>query len=266
MIRNQLFRILYWVTSIFFALFAMFLVILPNRKPMMGWIRLYTAMMVFWMRIIAGIKVTVQGRENIPDGPSIIAAKHQSWGDGIVMFSQFFDLAFVTGDHLEKLPLLGKILRKMGAIIVDNCGGAYARKKLVDTELAKARSDNRRILIYPEGHLSKVGYHHRYRKGVFHMYKNYNCPVVPVATNLGLRWPENTWNLTKGEAVIEFLPPIAPGMEKEAFMEKLQDQIETRSISLLPEGYPETSILIESEVSGKQSNEKPNLSQQNSPA
>ncbi len=245
MIRNQLFRLLYWLTSGFFAILSMPLVFLPTRKPMMFWIRCYTSTMVFWMRFVAGITITVRGRENVPEGPSIIAAKHQSWGDGIVMFSQFFDLAFVTGDHLEKLPLLGTILRKMGAIIVDNCGGAYARAKLVDTELAKAKKDNRRILIYPEGHLSKVGHHHRYRKGVFHMYDAYQCPAVPVATNLGLRWPESTWNLTPGEAIIEFLEPIEPGLEKEPFMEKLEAVIEKRSIELLPDGYADVSKLIE---------------------
>ena len=64
------------------------------------------------------------------------------------------------------------------------------RARLVDQELKKAQSQNRRILIYPEGHLSPVGQQHRYRKGVFHMYDAYGCAAVPVATNLGLRWPE----------------------------------------------------------------------------
>ncbi len=232
--RDFLFKIAYWVTSIFFAILAMPLAILPNRKPMMLWILGYTRLMCFWMKTIIGIKIIVKGREKVPDGPCIIAAKHQSWGDGIIMFSQFYDLAFVTGDHLEKMPLLGTILRKMGAIVVDNCGGAYARAKLVDTQMVKARDDGRRILIYPEGHLSKVGQQHRYRKGVYHMYEAYQRPAIPVATNLGLRWPSGSWKFSAGEAVIEFLDPIEPGLDKEAFMERLEHVIEKRSIELLP--------------------------------
>ncbi len=238
LMRNILFQIAYWLTSIFFGLGAIPFLLIPSRRPLMIWILGYTRMMCFWMRWIAGVKITVRGKHRLPDGPCIIAAKHQSWGDGFVMFSQFYDLAFVTGDHLEKFPVVGGILRKMGAIVVDNCGGAYARARLVDRELKKAQSSGRRILIYPEGHLSPVGQRYRYRKGVYHMYEKYGCAAVPVATNLGLRWPQQSWRLTPGEAVIEFLDPIEPGLDKETFMARLEDEIEARSIELLGEERP----------------------------
>ena len=237
--RNILFRIAYLSTSIFFALTAAPLILIPSRRPIMLWILAYTRTMQFWMRRIAGVSVKVVGRERLPDGPCIIAAKHQSWGDGIVMFSQFYDLAFVTGDHLEKFPLLGGILRKMGAIVVDNCGGAYARARLVDDELKKAAAENRRILIYPEGHLAPVGERYRYKKGVFHMYSAYQCPAVPVATNLGRFWPQQDWRLSPGEAVIEFLDPIEPGLDKETFMRLLEERIERRSLELIGRAAPE---------------------------
>ena len=232
--RSFLFMIAYYATSAFFAITALPLLLLPSRQPLMGWIRLYTKSMCFWMEKIAGINLSVTGKEHLPEGPCIIAAKHQSWGDGFLMFSQFHDLAFVTGDHLEKFPLLGGILRKMGSIVVDNCGGVRARETLTSESMVKAREEGRRILIYPEGHLSPVGEKHRYRKGVYHMYREYNCPVVPVATNLGVRWPQQSMKLIPGPAAIEFLPPIQPGMEKNAFMHHLEDVIETRSLEMLP--------------------------------
>ncbi len=231
--RSIFFQAAYWATSVFFAITAIPLLLVPSRKPTVAWIRLYTQVMTFWMRTIAGVRIVVRGRERLPEGPCIIAAKHQSWGDGFAMMSTLPDLAFVTGDHLEKFPLLGGILRKMGAIIVDNCGGAYARARLVDVELKKAQTENRRILIYPEGHLAPVGERYRYRRGVFHMYAAYGCPAVPVATNLGLYWPQQSWRLTPGEAVIEFLDPIPPGLEKEDFMARLEAVIEQRSLDLL---------------------------------
>ncbi len=237
-LRNNIFRLAYWTTSIFFGLLAAPLLLIPSRKPVMAWILTYTRVMCFWLRWIAGIKISVYGKEKLPDGSCIIAAKHQSWGDGIVMFSQMHDLAFVTGDHLEKFPLLGGILRKMGAIVVNNCGGAYARARLVDKDLNKAKAENRRILIYPEGHLSPVGQQHRYKKGVYHIYAAYGCAVTPVATNLGLRWPQQSWRLTPGEAVIEFLDPIEPGLDKKTLMSRLEASIEQRSIELLGDECP----------------------------
>ena len=233
MIRGFFFRVLYWITSIFFAVTAMPLIAVPSRRPVGLWINLYTKVIRFWLHWVGGVKVEIRGREHLPAGPCVIAAKHQSWGDGIVLFSELDDLAFVTGDHLERLPLLGAILRKLGAIIVDNCGGALARARVVDTELSKARADNRRILIYPEGNLAPVGRRYRYRKGVFHMYAAYDRPAAPVATNLGQYWPQQSWRLKPGVAIVEFLEPIAPGLAKDAFMTLLEDRIETRSLALM---------------------------------
>ena len=238
-IRSLLFQAAYWVTSTLYVLGALPLLAIPSRKPLMTWIQLYTRTMCLWMRVLAGIRIRVVGKEKVPDGPCIIAAKHQSWGDGFLIFSQFHDLAFVTGDHLENFPLVGGLLRKMGAIVVDNCGGAYARARLVDNELKNAQAQNRRILIYPEGNLAPVGQQYRYKKGVYHMYEAYGCAAVPVATNLGLRWPQQSWRLTPGEAVIEFLDPIEPGLDKETFMSRLEAMVEARSIELLGEEKPE---------------------------
>lgn len=147
--RTFLFQAAYWITSIFFGLMALPLLLIPGRKILMGWLFIYTKVMTFWMRVIAGIQIKIIGRDHVPAAPCIIAAKHQSWGDGFTMFSQFYDLTFVVGDHLEKLPLVGHILRKMGTIIVDNNGGYYARSKLVSEQLKK-NTNMRRVLIYPE--------------------------------------------------------------------------------------------------------------------
>lgn len=231
--RNILFQAAYWATSAFFALTSVPLLLIPSRRPTVAWIRLYARTMTFFMRTIAGVRIAVRGRERLPEGPCIIAAKHQSWGDGFAMMAALPDVAFVTGDHLEKFPLLGGILRKLGAIVVDNCGGAYARARLVDVELKRAQEENRRILIYPEGHLAPVGERYRYRRGVYHMYAAYGRPAVPVATNLGLYWPQQSWRLTPGEAVIEFLDPIPPGLEKEEFMARLEAAVEKRSLELV---------------------------------
>lgn len=233
MIRSLAFQAVYWILSIVFAVTALPLLALPGRRAMTAWIGLYARMMRLAMAAIAGVRVEIRGREHVPHGPCIIAAKHQSWGDGFVHLSAFGDLAFVTGDHLEKFPLVGGILRKLGAIIVDNCGGAVARARLVDDEMQAAAGEGRRILIFPEGHLAPVGRRFRYKRGVYHMYAAYKAPCVPAATNLGLFWPQQSTRLVPGKAVVEFLPAIPPGLEKEAFMARLERAVEEKSLALL---------------------------------
>ncbi len=245
MLRSLAFRGAYFATSTFFVLASAPLLLLPGRGPIMAWLSLYTRTITFLMGAVAGVRVEVRGKERLPEGPCVIAAKHQSWGDGIVMFAHMRDLAFVTGDHLEKYPLVGGVLRKVGAIIVDNCGGAYARARLVDRDLQKALKEKRRVLIYPEGHLSPAGRRHRYRRGVYHMYAAYGCAAAPVATNLGLFWPQQAWRLKPGRAVVEFLPPIEPGLGKEEFMARLEHAIETRTNELIAAERADVPIIDE---------------------
>ena len=258
--RSLAFQALYYAASAFFVLTALPLLALPRRalaasrsgadsphrrtvrwpnrdasRVLTGWIRCYTRLMVWLMRRVGGIGVRIEGRERLPDAPFIVAAKHQSWGDGFCVHAAIPDLAFVTGDHLMRYPLLGPVLRGLGAIVVRSCGGAAERGRLLAAELQAARAARRPILIYPEGHLSPVGTQHRYRKGVYHLYEAYGVPVVPVATDLGVRWPQQQVALRPGPCSVEFLDPIEPGLGKDEFMARLEEAIEGRSLGLLRE-------------------------------
>ena len=246
MLRSFAFAAAYYILSVVYALAAAFAALAPGRGPLTATLRLYTQRMLWAMQWIAGIKVDVKGKQRMPPGGFIVAAKHHSWGDGFVMFAHVPNLAFVTGDHLERIPLLRGILRKFGAIVVDNCGGPEARRALAE-RAAAAHADGRRILIYPEGNLAKPGERFRYRTGVFYMYRDFGLPVVPVATNLGLFWPQADFLKHPGRATVEFLEPIPTGLSRGEFLERLQTVIETRTQELIAEATGEPvrpSILV----------------------
>jgi 1-acyl-sn-glycerol-3-phosphate acyltransferase len=232
--RSLAFAVAYWTLSISHGLTAAFAALIPGRNATAAVIRAYVRRMVQAMRLFAGIRIEVRGRERLPTGAFIIASKHQSWGDGFATYDQFDDLAFVTGDHLEKFPLLGTVLRKLGAIVVNNCGGREARESLKQRG-ADAHREGRRILIYPEGNLAKVGEKFRYRSGVWHMYRDFDMPVVPLASNLGLFWPQEEYRKRPGTATLEFLDPIPTGLGKEEFIVRLEEAVENRTAELIAE-------------------------------
>ena len=245
-IRSLAFEAAYWTLSVFYALIAAFAALIPGRGPLSAVLRFYTRRMLWALHWIGGIKIDVKGKQRLPAGAFIIAAKHHSWGDGFVMFAHVDNLAFVAGDHLERIPLLSGILRKFGAIMVDNCGGPEARRALAE-KAAAANADGRRILIYPEGNLARAGEHFRYRTGVFHMYRDFDLPVVPVATNLGLFWRQTEFEKHAGRATVEFLDPIPPGLDRHDFIGRLQETIETRTQQLIAEATGEPvrpSVLV----------------------
>ena len=248
MIRGILFTIAYYLLSVIYVFVSLPFLMIPGRSATTTIIRSYTRAMNYALHWIGGIKKEVRGREHLPEGPFIIAAKHQSWGDGYMIYPEVKNLAFVTGDHLEKFPLVGGILKKLGAIVIDTCGGGTRKAASLAEGMAIAKAEGRRVLIYPEGHLAPVGSHFRYKSGVWHMAEAMDVPVVPVATNLGCFWQQQETAKTPGTAVIEFLKPIQPGLKKDQFLLELTNSIEDRTAQLVAEAQkqekPERAILI----------------------
>lgn len=235
--RSLIFNI-YWIFATFvYALSCLILSIFPGNRLMHQAAQYYGEAIVWGLREFAAIPIRFIGKDNIPEGLVIIAAKHQSYGDGFALFSHIDNVSFVGGAHIGKIPVIGHIVRKLDAVLVDSGGGDAARANLKNMA-DNVRTQGRPLFIYPEGHLSPAGAHHRYRKGVYFLYRDFNCPVVPTATNLGQRWNQNDWTKHAGPATIEFLEPIQPGLEKDEFMAALQERIETRSIDLLDRENP----------------------------
>ncbi len=235
MIRGLLFTGVYYALSFIYVLASLPFLALPGRGPVTAIIRSYTRAINMALHLIGGIKKEVRGRENLPEGAFILAPKHASWGDGFMIYPEVKNLAFVTGDHLERFPLIGGILRKLGAIVIDTCGGGERKAASLADGMARARDEGRRVLIYPEGHLAPVGHHFRYKPGVWHMQKAMDVPIVPVATNLNCFWQQEEMLKKPGTAVIEFLEPIPAGLPKEEAMARLTEAVEQRSAELIAE-------------------------------
>ncbi len=244
--RSLLFMIAYWVLSVFYVLTSLLFLAWPGHGPVRAIIKSYTRAMNLTLRHVAGIRKEVRGRDRLPEGAFVIAAKHQSWGDGFLVYPEVPNLAFVTGDHLERFPLVSGILKKLGAIVIDTCGGGEKKASSLVNGMQKAKADGRRVLIYPEGHLAPVGYHFRYKSGVWHMAEAMGVPVVPVATNIGVFWQQQERPRATGTAIIEFLDPIPPGLPKEEFLARLTEVVEARTAELVAEatGEPVTRATL----------------------
>ena len=172
--------------------------------------------------------------------PVIIASKHQSAWDTIVYFVLFDDPAYVLKRELLAIPIIGWYLRRTGMIAIDRKGGAGALRRMV-AEARAAADAKRPIVIFPEGTRTAPGAKRAYHPGVAALYGKLGLPVVPVALNSGLFWPRRGFVKRPGRIVLEFLPPIAPGMELEVFATALNEAIETASTELLGHSRPEPS-------------------------
>lgn len=238
---SLLFNTYFYALTSAFAVLGAPLALLPTDKALRAWISLWARGVRFGMKHIAGITVEIRGREFMPtDETAIIASKHHSFVDAVLLYAEMPNIAAVAMAELSKVPFIGLVFRKLGMIMVDRASGKGARHLKAGAD--SAIKAGRPILIYPEGQIHEVGVRAPYKKGIWHLQEASSLPVVPVATNVGLRWSQNKWVKTRGHAVVEFLAPIAPGKDIRAFMNELENRIEDRTTVLLAKAGHEPAI------------------------
>lgn len=210
--------------------------------------RVWAHPIIFALRLLCGLRHQVRGRDNLPAGPVLLAAKHQSAWDTIIFSILLWDHSFILKQELLRIPLFGLYLSRAGQIPVDRRGGAKALKKMV-AEAKAAAAAGRPIVIFPEGTRVAPDQHRPYQPGVAALYGQLEVPVVPVALNSGLFWRRNSFWKQPGCITLEFLPPIPPGLPRKDFLARLETAIEGRSRALLTdsaaEKQPESKALAE---------------------
>ena len=93
--------------------------------------------------------------------------------------------------------------------------------------------EEKRIVIYPEGEIPKLGERGKYHAGVYYLYKKFSCPVIPIATTMGTCWPQNLAVKYSGAVQVKYLDAILPGLGKSEFMAKLENVIEAETKAML---------------------------------
>ncbi len=233
--RSRLFNSAFIAVSFAFLVVARITGTVAGRAAVARILRSWARAVRGMMRDLLGIRVDFRGRENLPaTGAYILAAKHQSEADGILMIAEIPDIAFVAMKEVARYPLAGPMLRKLEMVLVDTDGGARERETLIAGGRAAAAA-GRPILIYPEGTLMEVGKRGKYRAGVYHLAVELGLPVIPVATDIGLRWDRRQKRKAPGPAAVSILPALQAGSDKRAFMAALEETIEAESARLAAE-------------------------------
>lgn len=189
-----------------------------------------------WVRWSAGWMIGLRSevRGPAPEGAVMIAAKHQSFFDIIILVSVLPRPRFIMKKQLVWAPILGWFALRIGCVPVDR-GKRGAAIKAMMARVASGQQEPGQLIIYPQGTRVAAGAKREYKVGTGLLYQELGTPCVPVACNVGVFWPRRAILRKPGLAVIEFLPQIAPGMELRAFMGHLEQVIEARSDALMAE-------------------------------
>lgn len=235
-LRQIIFALWFYLSIALMGVVGLPLLAVPGRMGLnltLAWMRVWLWLLFAAMRRLLGLDFVVKGREHIPPEKNIFASKHQSAFDTFVFLHLDLSAAYVLKQELFWVPIYGWYGKRVGMIGVDRGGHSAALRNLLKAAKA-AIAGGRRIVIFPQGTRTPAGSGKPYQPGIYAIYRETGASITPIALNSGDYWPKHWLHRYPGTITIEFLPPIPPGLSRQALMARLESEIEAASMALRP--------------------------------
>ena len=241
-LRSLVFNVLFYLLLAFWVLLGIPTYLMP-RWAIMNIAKYCGRSSIWLMRVVCNTKVEYRGLEKIPQGPLIVASKHQSMWETFALL-QFFDQPlYILKRELLYIPLFGWYLIKSHMIGVDRSAGGRSLKPMARRAGEEVRR-GRQLIIFPEGTRTAVDAPPNYKTGVGQIYVDCEVPCLPVALNSGLFWPRRMFMRYPGTLVVEFLDPLPAGLPRKEFLTRVSTAIETATNRLVEDARREQAQLF----------------------
>jgi 1-acyl-sn-glycerol-3-phosphate acyltransferase len=238
-VRALAFNLVFWIGTVIFGIAGLPFLLTPRRTSM-RFGRFWAQAVLFALKWIVGLDGEIRGRENIPRGACLIAMKHQSMFDTLMLPPLLGDPAVVIKRELQYVPFYGWYATRAGSIFIDRKGGASALRRMVGAA-KRAVAASRPVVIFPQGTRTMPGQPIEtapYLPGIAALYRELAVPLVPAAVNSGMYWGRRAFMKRRGRIIVEFLEPIPPGLPRHEVMATLETRIEAATAALEHEaGY-----------------------------
>ena len=238
--RSVVFNVAFYLVLFVYLIAALPTLLLP-RGALLWMVKNWASVNLAMLRLICGLHCEFRGVEKIPQGAVLVASKHQSLWETFALIKILKDPAYILKRELLWIPFFGWCAWKAGMIPVDR--GARSQALNAMTERARQEiAKGRQIIIFPEGTRKAPGAEPKDKFGVAFLYIALGIPCVPVALNSGLFWPRRSFMRYPGTVRVEFLDPIAPGLDRQVFFDKLQAEVESATAKLVSMGERRPSV------------------------
>ena len=230
-LRSALFWLALLIFTPPFALLAFASAPLPRMvryRVISAWSRL----MLHCLRLLCGIRWTVEGREHIPKHPAVILSKHQSAWETLAFQEIFPPQVHVLKRELLWIPFFGWGLALMSPIAINRGRGLASLRQMA--RRGKERLEQGFwVVVFPEGTRVAPGKTRKYRPGGAWLAAHAGALVVPVAHNAGRFWPRNSFRKYAGNITVRIGPPIeSAGRDPETINAMAEKWIETQQKTL----------------------------------
>ena len=223
--KSLIFNIFLYSGIILVFIFAIPTLLLPSKFTLYCG-KFLAYYIILLLKVILNTKVIFHGLENLKkEEKFFIASAHQSMFETFALQAPLNFPIFILKKELLKIPLFGWYLRKIGSIEIIRETTTKDNLNFFDKIKKTLQKNNRPLLIFPQGTRVKFDERPPFKKGVARIYNSLKLPCIPVALNSGKIWPKNSFIKYPGDIHVSFLEPIYPGLEKNTFLNILQEKI-----------------------------------------
>jgi 1-acyl-sn-glycerol-3-phosphate acyltransferase len=196
-----------------------------NRFRLAG---VMTYVVFFAARVLCGIRYTVEGRENLPEGNHVIFMKHSSTWETFGIMILFPPLVWVMKREILYIPFVGWGCILAQCIAIDRKAGAAAVNQVLTQGKDRMERLGAWVLVFPEGTRMAPGETRRYGSSGTLLAAQEGRKIVPVAHNSGYFWPRRGLLKKRGTIRVIIGPPIDPaGRDPREVNEEAQTWIES---------------------------------------
>lgn len=177
--------------------------------------------------------LTIEGRENIPEGACAFYVNHQGYGDVPTMFKvcEGKQVGFVAKDDAEKLPFIGRWISATQGVFIKRGETREGLKAI--KEGADKLKNGYSLIIFPEGTRSHSSNMADFKPGSFKLATKAGVPIVPVTINGSYHMFEDRDVITNG-AVIDVI--VHPPIETAGMARSEQNQLPERVENIVRSG------------------------------
>ena len=189
----------------------------------------------------AGMRLTVEDLDRLPQGQCVVVANHASYLDGLVFTAALpARFGFVIKREMARVPLAGWFLRRIGSEFVERFdskrGAADALRML------RNASNGHSLVFFPEGTFTPSPGLLKFHTGAFATAVRAGCPIVPAVVHGTRTALSPRGELPRPAAVrVAILPPI-PAQAHSAAL--LRDQARAAILAAL--GEPDLTCCADS--------------------
>lgn len=230
------------IAAFLLTLFSFFVCIffIPKRSWFIKFCHVNLTILINLAKYIVGINWKIEGEENIPKEPFILASKHLSAWETF-FFAYYFKIpVYIFKQELLKLPIFGLYMKYSGMLPIKRGGGGKTVLEMTKKSVDVIQNQKRVLIIFPQGTRTPISFDDGnskfpYKKGIVSIANALpNCPILPATHNSVLFFGRNFLSIKKpGTVTVKFMQSIKKQEKENAnFLLELEHLIERETKKL----------------------------------